>query len=223
MSGGASNFVETVDGVFLFSIIMSVFFLVLITALMLFFVFKYNRKRNPQAVNVHSNTALEVTWTVIPTILVLILFWYGWVGYKEMVDIPEDAMTVEVTAQMWKWQFKYDDGRVTDSLFLPVSQPVVLDLISSDVNHSFFVPDFRVKKDVYPGLDRKVWFIPNVVGSYIIYCAEYCGMNHSAMLSQVIVMTQTDFDNWKKAGSSEEPGSSDGGNGKESEEIKTDK
>ena len=80
-----------------------------------------------------------------------------------------------------------------------------------------------MKKDVYPGLDRKVWFIPNHIGSYIIYCAEYCGMNHSAMLSQVIVMTQTDFDNWKNAGSSEEPGSSDGGNEKESEEIKTDK
>ena len=109
MSGGASNFVESVDSVFLFSIIMSVFFLVLITAMMLFFVFKYNRKRNPKAVNVHSNTLLEVTWTVIPTILVLILFWYGWVGYKKMADIPEDAMTIEVTAQMWQWQFTYDD------------------------------------------------------------------------------------------------------------------
>jgi cytochrome c oxidase subunit 2 len=223
MSGGASNFVESVDGVFLFSIIMSVFFLVLITALMLVFVFKYNRKRNPKPVNVHSNTALEVTWTVIPTILVLILFWYGWVGYKKMADIPEDAMTVEVTAQMWRWQFKYDDGRVTDSLYIPVDQPVVLDLFSSDVNHSFFVPDFRVKKDVYPGLDRKVWFIPNDVGSYVIYCAEYCGMNHSSMLSKVIVMTQSDFDSWKKAGGKEEPGSSNAENENNSEEMKIDK
>ncbi|MGB5849054.1 MAG: cytochrome c oxidase subunit II transmembrane domain-containing protein, partial [Ignavibacteriaceae bacterium] len=84
MSSGASNFVESVDSVFLLSIIISVFFLVLITTLMIYFVIKYNRKRNPKAVNVHSNTLLEITWTIIPTILVLILFWYGWVGYKEM-------------------------------------------------------------------------------------------------------------------------------------------
>jgi cytochrome c oxidase subunit 2 len=221
MSGGASNFVESVDGVFLFSIIMSVFFLVLITVLMLVFAFKYNRKRNPKAVNVHSNTALEVTWTVIPTILVLILFWYGWVGYKKMADIPEDAMTVEVTAKMWLWQFKYDDGRVTDSLYLPVGQPVVLDLISSDVNHSFFVPAFRVKKDVYPGLDRKVWFIPNEVGTYNIFCAEYCGLNHSTMLSKVFVLTQADFDNWKKSGIKKELESSNGRIQNNPEEMKT--
>lgn len=220
MSGGASNFVESVDGVFLFSIIMSVFFLVLITAMMLFFVFKYNRKRNPKAVNVHSNTLLEVTWTVIPTILVLILFWYGWVGYKKMADIPEDAMTIEVTAQMWQWQFKYDDGRITDSLYVPVGEPVVLDLISNDVNHSFFISDFRVKKDVYPGLDRQVWFIPNEVGEYNIFCAEYCGMNHSSMLTKIFVMTQTDFDIWRKEGSNEILESSNGENVNNTEEIK---
>ncbi|MCH7515769.1 MAG: cytochrome c oxidase subunit II [Bacteroidetes bacterium] len=208
MSDGASNFVESVNGVFLFSIIMSVFFLVLITVMMIYFVIRYSRKRNPRAVNVHSNMMLEVTWTIIPTILVLILFWYGWVGYKEMADIPEDAMTIEVTAQMWKWQFKYDDGRITDSLYVPVAQPVVLDLISNDVNHAFFISDFRVKKDIFPGLERRVWFIPNYVGEYDIFCAEYCGMNHSYMLTKIFVMTQEDFDNWKKAGSNEEPATS---------------
>ncbi|MEJ2193570.1 MAG: cytochrome c oxidase subunit II [Ignavibacteriaceae bacterium] len=212
MSGGASNFVESVDGVFLFSIIMSVFFLVLITGMMLLFVIKYNRKRNPKAVNVHSNTVLEVTWTVIPTILVLILFWYGWVGYKDMSDIPENAMTIEVTAQMWKWQFKYDDGRITDSLYVPVDQPVVLDLKSLDVNHAFFIPDFRVKKDIYPGFDRKIWFIPYNVGEYNIFCAEYCGMNHSYMLSKIFVMPQGEFNNWKKAGNNKELESPNGEN-----------
>lgn len=221
MSGGASNFVESVDGVFLFSIIMSVFFLVLITGMMLFFVFKYNRKRNKKAVNVHSNTVLEVTWTVIPTILVLILFWYGWVGYKDMSDIPENAMTIEVTAQMWKWQFKYDDGRITDSLYVPIDQPVVLDLKSLDVNHAFFIPDFRVKKDIYPGFKRQVWFIPNNVGEFNIFCAEYCGMNHSYMLTKLFVMSQGEFNNWKRAGEINEPESTSGGKETETEEIKT--
>jgi cytochrome c oxidase subunit 2 len=196
MSSGASNFVESVDGVFLLSIIISVFFLVLITALMIYFVIKYNRKRNPKAVNVHSNTLLEVTWTVIPTILVLILFWYGWVGYKEMVDIPEDAMTVEVTAQMWQWQFKYETGKVTDSLYVPVNRAVKLMLYSNDVNHSFFIPAFRVKKDVYPGTERTTWFRANDVGEYDIACAEYCGLNHSYMYSKIFVITETEFKNW---------------------------
>ena len=221
MSGGASNFVESVDGVFLFSIIMSVFFLVLITGMMLIFVVKYSRKRNPKAVNVHSNTVLEVTWTVIPTILVLILFWYGWVGYIDMSDIPEDAMTVDVTAQMWKWQFKYDDGTVTDSLYVPVAQPVVLNLISNDVNHAFFIPDFRVKKDIYPGLERKIWFIPNYTGEFNVFCAEYCGMNHSYMLTKIFVLSQADFDNWSRNTNNEVLESTNGGNEIEVEETKT--
>lgn len=196
MSGGASNFVESVDSVFILAVAISVFFLVLITTLMIIFIVKYNRKRNPRAKNVHGNALLEVTWTVIPTILVLILFWYGWVGYKQMVDIPEDAMTVEVTAQMWKWQFKYDTGKIADSLYVPVDKPVKLLLKSSDVNHAFFVPAFRIKKDVYPGTQRLAWFIANEVGEYHIACAEYCGLNHSYMASSIIVIPQKEFDNW---------------------------
>lgn len=205
MSSGASNFVESVDSVFLLSIIISVFFLVLITVLMIYFVIKYSRKRNPKAVNVHSNTMLEVIWTIIPTILVLILFWYGWVGYKEMADIPDDAMTVEVTARMWQWQFKYETGKVADSLYVPVNRAVKLTLVSNDVNHAFFVPAFRIKKDILPGKDRAVWFIANNIEVYDIFCAEYCGLNHSAMLSKVVVMSEADFENWLNAGDDNEP------------------
>ena len=78
---------------------------------MIYFVFKYNRKRNPKATNVHGNLGLEIAWTVIPTILVLIMFWYGWVGYSNMSDVPEDALPIDVTAQMWKWGFKYENGK----------------------------------------------------------------------------------------------------------------
>ena len=205
MSSGASNFVESVDSVFLLSIIISVFFLVLITVLMIYFVIKYNRKRNPKAVNVHSNIMLEVIWTIIPTILVLILFWYGWVGYKEMADIPDDAMTVEVTARMWQWQFKYETGKVADSLYVPVNRAVKLTLVSNDVNHAFFVPAFRIKKDILPGRDRAVWFIANDIEVYDIFCAEYCGLNHSAMLTKVVVMSAADFENWLNAGNDEKP------------------
>lgn len=196
MFDGVSNFADTVDGTFLFTLIVSVFFLVLITGTMIYFVFKYNRKRNPKAVNVHSNTALEITWTVIPTILVLIMFWFGWTSYLEESNIPENALTVDVTAQMWQWSFKYDNGKQADSLYVPVNTPIRLNLHSNDVNHAFFVPAFRVKKDVYPGLTRATWFEAEETGRYHIACAEYCGLNHSYMANTVIVMPKDDFKRW---------------------------
>lgn len=196
MSSGASNFVETVDSVFLLSVIICVFFLVLITALIIVFSIKYNRKKNKKAVNIHGHALLEITWTTIPTILVLILFWYGWVGYMKMVDVPENAMTVQVTAQMWKWSFKYENGRQADSLYVPVNRPVKLVLKSVDVIHGFFVPAFRIKKDVLPGTQRTAWFIAEKTGRYVITCAQYCGLNHSNMFSGIVAMPDNDFNKW---------------------------
>ena len=196
MFNGASNFAKDVDFAFLFTLVVSVFFLVLITGLMIYFVIKYNRKRNPKATNVHSNVALEITWTVIPTILVLIMFWYGWVGYVDMSEAPENTLNVDVTAQMWKWTFKYENGKTTDSLYVPVNQPVKLNLHSIDVNHAFYIPKFRIKKDVYPNQNRMVWFEANELGNFDIACAEYCGLNHSYMYNKVKVMPQQEFSVW---------------------------
>jgi len=196
MFDGASNFAHSVDSVFLFTLIVSVFFLVLITLLMIFFVIKYSRKRNPKATNIEGHVGLEILWTAIPTVLVLIMFWYGWIGYKEMEDIPDDALTVDVTAMMWNWKFKYDNGRETDSLYVPVNTPVVLNLRSSDVNHAFYIPAFRIKKDVYPGQDRKIWFEAINEGAYDIACAEYCGLQHSYMYSKIFVLSENDFNKW---------------------------
>lgn len=196
MFNGASNFAKDVDFAFLFTLVVSVFFLVLITGLMIYFVIKYNRKRNPKATNVHSNVALEITWSVIPTILVLIMFWYGWVGYVDMSEAPENTLNVDVTAQMWKWTFKYENGKTADSLYVPVNQPVKLNLHSIDVNHAFYIPKFRIKKDVYPNQNRMVWFEANELGNFDIACAEYCGLNHSYMYNKVKVMPQQEFSVW---------------------------
>ena len=141
-----SEFVKSVDFAFFFIVAISVFFLVLITGLMLYFVFKYSRKKNPKAQNIHGNIPLEILWTVIPTILVLFMFYFGWMGYKEMSTIPEEAMVVDVTGQMWKWTFKYENGKTSDTLYVPVNRPVKVNLNSIDVNHSFYIPAFRVKK-----------------------------------------------------------------------------
>ncbi len=200
MFNGASNFSHDVDAIFLFSLIVSVFFLVLITGLMIYFVVKYNRKKNPKATNFHGNMGLEIAWTVIPTILVLIMFWYGWVGYIDMSDAPANSLNVDVTAQMWKWTFKYENGKISDSLYVPVNKPIKLNLHSLDVNHAFYVPKFRIKKDVYPNQKRSVWFKAEELGQFDIACAEYCGLNHSHMYNKVKVISEKNFAAWLNSG-----------------------
>ncbi len=187
---------ETVDSVFLFIIIASVVLLVLVTGLMIWFGFKYNRTRHPKPEQVTEKAWLEILWTVIPTILVLFMFYYGYEGFKFMRNAPKDAMVVQVTGQMWQWKFEYANGRVTDKLYVPVNKSVKLLLKSLDVVHSFYVPAERVKEDVVPGRETYLWFKPQDVGPSDIYCAEFCGQRHSYMLSQVIVMNQADFDVW---------------------------
>ncbi|MCK9212065.1 MAG: cytochrome c oxidase subunit II [Ignavibacteriaceae bacterium] len=193
-----SNHIELVNGAFWFIVSISFILLSFITFLMIYFVFKYNRKKGKKAVNIHGNTKLEIIWTVIPVILVMAMFWYGWIGYRDLKNPPKDAMIIKVTAQMWKWTFEYDNGVKTDSLYVPVNKAIEVNLHSLDVNHSFFIPAFRFKRDVMPNRNNSIWFLPATVGKYDIACAEYCGLNHSAMYSKVIVLPKQEYDAWMK-------------------------
>ncbi len=196
MASGGSNFIKDVDGVFLFILAVSVLLLVLITFLMILFVIKYNRKKHPNPKNIKGNVALEILWIIIPTILVLGMFYYGWVGYTKMKDVPKDAMVIHVVARMWDWDFTYPNRVKTDTLYVPVNKAIRTELQSADVNHSFYIPAFRIKKDVIPNKKNFMWFIADEVGSYDIACAEYCGLKHSYMYTKVVVMPEKDFDNW---------------------------
>lgn len=192
----ASNFVEGVDFTLYLILGISIVFLVGITAVMVYFLFRYNKKRNPVATNITHNNTLEVIWTVIPTILVLIMFWYGWTGYKPMLTAPKGAMEIDAIGQMWKWTFVYPNGKVADTLFVPIDEPVKLNLISKDVLHSLYIPAFRVKQDVVPGDEKMMWFTAQKLGTYDILCAEYCGQLHSYMLSSIKVVERNDYDTW---------------------------
>ena len=196
MIADASNFVHETDTTFLIVVSICVFFLLLITTLMVVFVVKYNRKKNKRAVNVHGSTTLEITWTVIPTLIVLVMFWLGWVGYKDLSTPPKGSMIVDVTAQMWKWNFKYANGVKADSLYVPLNKNVEVRLHSIDVDHSFYVPAFRMKKDCIPSRTNIAWFRAEKLGMYQVFCAEYCGLNHSRMYSKVVVMPENDFNKW---------------------------
>lgn len=195
----ASNFVDGVDFSLYFILAISVFFLVGITSVMIYFLIRYRKKKNPVATNIEGNNTLEIIWTVIPTILVLLMFYYGWTGYKPMLNPPEDAMEVEAIGQMWKWSFKYPNGKVADTLVVPLNQAVKLNLTSKDVIHSLYIPAFRIKQDVVPGGSNFMWFIPQQTGKFDILCAEYCGQLHSYMLSAVKVVEKEAYEKWLKS------------------------
>jgi len=193
---GASNTAGTVDAVFLFILALSTAFLVGITAVMIYFVIKYNRKRNPKGKDIEGNFWLETVWTVTPTVLFLLMFAYGWTNYGYLRNVPRDAMVVTVTARQWAWSFTYPNGRRTAELVLALGKPVKLELESLDVIHGFFVPAFRIKEDVVPGKRNYTWFQPTQLGSFDIECTVICGVNHAQMLSKVIVVPVSDFEAW---------------------------
>lgn len=197
MLSALSNIADAVNGPILFITAISVFFLVGITAVMVFFTIRYSRRRNPKPEDVHGHTILEIVWTVIPTILAFGMFWYGWVGYQFMKNVPSDAMQVNVTGRMWSWLYEYDNGVESDVLNVPVGKPVRLNLKSLDVIHSFYIPAFKVKQDVVPGIEGLyLWFTAREIGEYDVFCAEYCGLQHAAMLSRVVVMPDDEFQSW---------------------------
>jgi cytochrome c oxidase subunit 2 len=188
--------VETVDFVMLYIVGISVVLLLGITATMIYFVFKYHRKHGHKPVDIPHNTLLEVIWIVIPTLLVLSMFYFGYTGFEESRYIPKNAFDIKVTARMWQWQFEYPNGKKTDSLYVPVNRAVKLEIKSMDVNHALYIPAFRLKEDAIFGQTNYLSFTAREVGDYEIACAEYCGLNHSMMYSKVKVMPEQDFAAW---------------------------
>ena len=196
MSQAPTAHVETVDSIMIYIVVVSVILLLIVTATMIYFVFKYHRKHGHKPVDIPNNVLLEVIWVAIPTLLVLTMFYFGYTGFEQSRVIPDNAFVVKVTARMWEWGFTYDNGKQSDSLYVPINRPIKLELHSVDVNHSLFIPAFRLKEDVLPSQTNYMVFTPREVGSYIITCAEYCGLNHSMMYSKVIVLPQDEFTKW---------------------------
>jgi cytochrome c oxidase subunit II len=195
----ASNLAPGVDKAFLIIIGISLFFLIGITAMMIFILVRYNRKRHPKAVQIKENTPLEIAWTIIPLVVVMVMFYYGFIAFSPMTVAPKDSLVVGVVGKMWVWEFNYPGDKSSDTLMLPLNKPVELEMTSLDVIHSLFIPGFRVKQDLVPGSVQKMWFIPERLGIYEILCAEYCGLRHSFMGAKAVVVTQPEFDRWLAA------------------------
>lgn len=167
---------------------LSIFFFTGVTLATVYFVIKYRARPGHKAQPSPShNDTLEITWTVIPTIICVFLFLGGWRGYLAFTAERGGALQIDVTGQKWAWSFTYPNGTVDNNLHVPVGQPVRLRMTSTDVLHSFYVPNFRVKQDLVPRRYTYLQFTPTRPGVYRLYCTEYCGKDHSMMKVRVIV------------------------------------
>jgi cytochrome c oxidase subunit 2 len=197
----ASSIAAESDMMFDFIMWITVFFLIANTLALVIFVLKYRHRpgrEHAESVPAH-NTALELTWTITPTVIVLGIFYFGFRGYLHMSVVPPDAYEIQVTGRTWSWDFTYPNGYTSNELHVPINRPILLVLQSNDVIHSLFVPAFRVKKDAVPGRYNQMWFQATAVspeGGFDVFCAEYCGQGHSVMHTHAFVHTVDDFKKW---------------------------
>ena len=195
----ASTFAPGVDFVLWLVTIISVISCILIGFLLVYFVIKYRRKSdNDQTPAITHDSFLETLWTVIPTILCIVIFIYGYVFYDQYTTTPKNAVEINVTAKQWLWTFDYSNGKKTlNQLYVPIDQPIRLVMQSDDVLHSFFVPAFRVKQDLMGNRYTYINFTATKEGVFDIYCTEYCGTAHSNMLGKVHVLSKEKFASWE--------------------------
>ena len=194
---------EVADHVFFYILAITIFLFGLITFLMVYFVIRYRKKRNPQPADLHENIWLEIIWTVVPTLLVLTMFYYGLTGFNFLKKVPVEAMKVKVIARQWSWLFEYENGVKSPELKVPVGKPVKLSLTSQDVIHGFYAPAFRIKQDVVPGMTNSLWFQPTEVGTFDVFCTQYCGLQHAKMATKIVVVSVEEYHQWYQKGKEE--------------------
>jgi len=207
---GASSISGEYDALFEFILWASAVFFAIVVVSTLYFVIRYRRRDEVAATDSRDhNMPLEIAWTVVPTILIMFIFVWGFKGFLKRSIVPANAMEIKTTAQQWFWTFDYPEGvNSVNELIVPVNKPVKLLMSSRDVIHSFFVPSFRVKMDVLPNRYTVAWFEATRVGEFDLFCAEYCGKSHSEMVGKVTVLPQDEFDKWLAAGAGPAEGES---------------
>jgi cytochrome c oxidase subunit 2 len=185
-----------VNKAFIYIMGISILLFIAMMFLMVFFVVRYRRSKNPEATEIPGNWKLETLWIVVPLLIVITMFFQGLAGFNFLRRPPEGALHVKVSAHEWAWLFEYDNGAKSADLVVPAGKPIVVTLNSEDVIHSFYVPALRVKQDIVPGITTKAWFEADTTGTFDILCAEYCGEGHSSMRALLYVLPQEQFDEW---------------------------
>jgi cytochrome c oxidase subunit 2 len=197
-----SAYAGEIDNLFLFLVLLSAFFFLLIAGLTGWFVWRYRRARQQAATSMVTHSlALELTWTLIPLAIVIGIFFWSFSQYVAASVAPGDAMEIQVTAKKWLWTFEYQNGtRTVNEIHIPVGKPVKFVMSSEDVIHSFYVPSMRLKQDVLPNRYTELWFTPTQTGMHTLLCAEYCGRSHSDMLGKIWVDDEATYEKWLEEG-----------------------
>jgi cytochrome c oxidase subunit 2 len=201
----ASTVAARVDHLYFFLVAVSSFFAILVTVLVVFFAIRY-RRRHPDEVGepIHGSLALELVWTGIPFILAMVMFLWGASVYFAIARTPDETLDIYAVGKQWMWKFQHREGqREINELHVPVNTPVRVILTSEDVLHDLYFPSFRVKMDAIPGRYTQLWFEATEVGTFHIFCAEYCGTKHSGMIGQVVVMPRMEYEAWLGGGAPE--------------------
>jgi cytochrome c oxidase subunit II len=201
----ASTMAGRVDALFAFLVAMSACFVILIAGFIVYFAIRYRRRsQGDVGTPTRSSLALELTWTLIPAALAMVLFVWGASVYYSMGNPPPDTIDIYVVAKQWMWKFQHLNGRrEIDELHVPVGRAVKLTLTSEDVIHDLYVPAFRIKGDVVPGRYMTIWFQVTKPGRYPFFCAEYCGTKHSAMVGSVVAMDVPAYEAWLGGGAAQ--------------------
>ena len=198
----ASSFARDVDALYFFLIAVSAFFALLVAVLVIVFAIKFHR-RHPGEVGarIEGNLPIELVWSVIPTVIAMVMFGWGASVYYHVRRPPNEAMHIYAVGKQWMWKFQHLEGqREINELHVPVGRPVKITVTSEDVIHSLYFPAFRTKIDAIPGRYQELWFEATRPGTYRMFCAEYCGTNHSGMIGSVIVMEPAAYQSWLAGG-----------------------
>ncbi len=198
MPPAVTDIARQYDNLYAFLLWFSLIGCVILLGGMIFFVVKYKRKTGTDKTPyISHNTFLEFLWSFIPLVLFLICFAWGWFIYHQMRQAPENALEVHVFGKQWAWEFVYKSGKSsTNELIVPVNTDVKLIMTSKDVLHSFYVPSMRIKQDAVPGMYTSLWFNSEKLGDFQVFCTEFCGSAHSAMLAKLRVVSQADYEKW---------------------------
>jgi cytochrome c oxidase subunit II len=197
----ASTQAVQLDALYWFITIVAIVMTVVIFFAVIFFAYKYRRRANVHPTQIEGSTGLELTWSILPFLVMLIMFGWGAQLFFAAQQPPKDAMEVFVTGKQWMWKVQYPNGgSEINELHVPTNQPVKLTMASEDVIHSFSLPAFRVRHDVVPGHYQSLWFTANKPGRYRLFCTEYCGLQHSDMVGWVNVMEEREYANWQSGG-----------------------
>lgn len=191
------NPVQGVDQAFWYILGISAVLLFGITVVMIVFVIRYRRSRNPVPSDIRDNVPLELTWTIIPTLIALSMFYIGWKSYIGLREVPEDAIEIEVIGQQFSWIFVYDNDKETENeVVVPKGKAIKFNISSIDVIHSFYIPAYRIKVDAVKGLETYAWLFADEVGEYDILCTEYCGTSHSDMVAVLKIVPEKEYQEW---------------------------